>query len=86
MSGLDIYYYEDGNGWILANDANDPDTVQPGAEDWMLEGSRDNSKPYALGLKVKHFSGAQAGTASTSSSSGGGGGGGCFIATAEGKE
>jgi hypothetical protein len=86
VSVLDIYYW-DGADWMLASDADDPHTVQPGAESWMVQGSRDDSKSYAVGIKVYHFSGAQAaglGTPSSSSTSGGGGGGGggCFIATA----
>jgi hypothetical protein len=58
--------------------------VQPGAESWMVEGSRDNTKTYAVGVELYHFSGVQAGTSSSSSGSsgGGGGGGGCFIASA----
>jgi hypothetical protein len=82
VSGLNIYYW-DGVNWLLANDADDANTVQPDAESWMVEGSRDNTEPYAIGVELYHFSGVQAGTTSTStsSSSGGGGGGGCFIGT-----
>jgi hypothetical protein len=81
VSGLDIYYYDNVMmDWYLANDANQPDIVQPEAEHWMVQGSRDNSQPYAVGLKVKHFSATQAGTPSKGGDSSSGGG--CFIAAA----
>ena len=71
---------------MLANDANDPTNVLPGAEDWMGAGSRVDHNivaPYTIEIQIKHFSGAQAGSpVSSSESSGGEGGGGCFIVTA----
>ena len=98
VSGLDIYYYDDVKmDWYLANDASDPQTVQPDAEGWMVPGSRVNhnhlddpvSDTSTIEIQVYHFSGMQAASSSGSSSSssrsssgGGGGGGGCFVATA----
>jgi len=96
-SNLNIYYYDDTDGWILAHEANDPlNAVQPEADHWLdvwvdsnnVERCRendDNSNPPLIAIKIKHFSGAQAGTSlstSSASNSGGGGGGGCFIDTA----
>lgn len=95
VSNLDIYYYDDVKmDWYLANDANNPQTVQPDAEDWMVPGSRVNhnhlndplSDTSTIEIQVYHFSGMQAADSSNSSStstgsSGGGGGGGCFVAT-----
>jgi len=84
-SNLNIYYW-DGKKWILANDANDPDTVQSGAEDWMVAGTRydhDIVPPFTIEFQVNHFSGAHAGVPADSvEPSSGGGGGGCFIDTA----
>ena len=74
--------------WYLANDADDPETVQPDAVGWMVPGSRvnhNNGNPSSIEIQVYHFSGMQAASDSSSSSgssSSGGGGGGCFIATA----
>ena len=86
VSGLDIYYYDDVKmDWYLANDANDPDRVQPDAADWMVPGSRinhNNGDPSSIEIQVYHFSGMQAATTSGSlRSSSGSGGGGCFIST-----
>jgi hypothetical protein len=94
VSDLDIYYYDDVRmDWYLANDADDPDTVQPDGEGWMVLGSRVNhnhldnphSDTSAIEIQVYHFSGMQAASSSDSkpgsSSSSGGGGGGCFVAT-----
>jgi hypothetical protein len=81
VSGLDVYYYDDVTmDWYLANDADQPDIVQPEAEQWMVQGSRDNSESYAVGLKVKHFSGTQAVAPPRSGDSSSGGG--CFVASA----
>jgi hypothetical protein len=90
VSNLDIYYYDDVKmDWYLANDASDPDRVQPDAVDWMVPGSRvnhNNGDPSSIEIQVYHFSGMQAASSSGSSSdssgsSGGGGGGGCFISS-----
>ena len=86
VSSLDIYYYEDGTGWVLANDADDPYSVQPGAVNWMVEGSRKNhnfaenptNNPSTMEFEVYGFSGAQAGIFTLSDS----GIGRCFVATA----
>jgi hypothetical protein len=92
VSDLDVYYYNDVTlEWYLANDADDPYTVQPDAIDWMVPGSRVNhngGNPSTIEIQVYHFSGAQAGSSSSSSSAsrnGGGGGGGCFIGTVSGR-
>jgi hypothetical protein len=89
VSNLNVYYYDDVTlEWYLANDADDPYTVQPDAIDWMVPGSRVNHNygdPSTIEIQVYHFSGAQAG----SSSDGGSGSfsfesnssGGCFVAT-----
>ena len=90
VSGLNVYYYEDVTmDWLLANDADAPGVVQPGAQGWMVPNSRidhNQGDPYTLEIQVEHFSGTQAGTPSSASVSsgggGGGGGGGCFISTA----
>lgn len=86
VSRLNVYYYDDAMmDWFLANDANEPDVVQPSAQGWMVPNSRvnhNNGNPSAIEIQVEHFSGAQAGTPSGASGSGGGGGGGCFISTA----
>jgi len=88
VNNVDLYYYDDIKmDWYLANDADDPDTVQPDASDWMVERSRRNhnfsddpaNDPSTIEIQVKHFSGVQAGTTSQDSNSEGGG---CFIATA----
>lgn len=88
---LDIYYY-DGANWLLANAADAPDIVQPGAVGWMEPGSREDinsSIPPTIAIRVVHFSGVQAGTPSPPPGSGPdghagkeGSGGGCFIGTA----
>ena len=87
VSELDIYYYEDGSGWLPSSDGDDPDSVEPDAANWMVEGSRvnhNNGDPSTIEIQAYHFSGAQAAATSsdglTSTSSGGGGG--CFIGTA----
>ena len=90
VSQLNIYYY-DGANWLLANDADEPDIVQPGAVGWMEAGSRDDhntSIPPTIAIRVLHFSGVQAGVPSGSPGSlpngdfGREGAGGCFIETA----
>ena len=91
----DIYYYDDVRmDWYLANDGDDPETVQPDAEGWMVPSSRvnhNNGNPSSIEIQVYHFSGIQAASSSSStpsssrSSSGGGGGGGCFIGSVRGK-
>jgi hypothetical protein len=90
-STLGIYYYDDiRRQWFLADDPDDPGTVQPDAVGWLVPGSRVNhnaGNPSTIEIQVYHFSGVQAGTfASASASSGSvaagggsGGGGGCFI-------
>jgi hypothetical protein len=81
VSGLNVYYW-DGNSWVLAVDA--AGIVKAGGNGLVLPGSRMNhndTDPPAIEIRVLHFSGFQAGTASSSS---GGGGGGCFITTAAG--
>ena len=84
VSGLNVYYYEDVNmDWLLANDADDPGVVQPGAQGWMVPNSRvdhNQGNPSTIEIQVEHFSGTQAGTLSSASVSRGGGG--CFILTA----
>jgi len=80
-STLNIYYYT-GETWILACDS--AGNIKPDAEDWMIDGSRQNLSEK-IKIQVYHFSGAQsASVLSTDSGSGGGGGSGgaCFIATA----
>ena len=87
VKNLNVYYYDDDTlRWYLANDADDPDMVQPNAVGWMVPGSRvnhNNVNPSTIEIEVYHFSGAQAGTISVSSSFEGGGGssGGCFISS-----
>jgi hypothetical protein len=88
---LSIYYYDDTRGqWFLADDPDDPGTVQPDAVGWLVPGSRVNhngGNPSTIEIQVYHFSGVQAGAAagsqpvssSVAPSGGGGGGGGCFI-------
>ena len=84
VSGLNVYYYEDVKmEWLLANDADDPGVVQPGAQGWMVPNSRvehNQGDPSTIEIQVEHFSGTQAGTLSSASVSRGGGG--CFILTA----
>jgi len=88
VSSLDVYYYEDGSGWVFASDADDSNTVQPEAVNGMVAGSRVNHNDGDLStteIQVYHFSGVQAGSSVSalgSGSSSGSGGGGCFIATA----
>ncbi|MFH1673930.1 MAG: fibronectin type III domain-containing protein [Pseudomonadota bacterium] len=84
-STLNIYYYT-GETWILACDS--AGNIKPDAEDWMVDGSRQNLSEK-IKIQVYHFSGVQAAPViSADSGSGGGGGGGggsgggCFIATA----
>ena len=85
VSNLDLYYYN-GRNWVLANDGDDPGTILPDADGWMVPGSRVNHSggtPSTIEIQVYHFSGVEAAdTSSSNSSGGGGGGGGCFIATA----
>ena len=68
VSNLDVYYYDDDTfEWYLANDADDPDTVQPDAVGWMVPGSRvdhNSGNPSTIEIQVYHFSGAQAGSSS----------------------
>ena len=89
VSILSVYLYN-GTDWVEACDATG--NVLPGGEGWMVDGSRDNNNsttPPTIGIKVYHFSGAQAGNAvqpapapaPAATSDGGGGGGGCFIST-----
>jgi hypothetical protein len=62
-SGLSVYCY-DGGRWFLACDKHG--TVLPEAADWMAAGSRvnhNNGDPSSIEIKVRHFSGAQAGFA-----------------------
>jgi hypothetical protein len=91
VSNLNVYYYDDDDSeWYLANDADDPYTVQQYAVGWMVPGSRvnhNNGDPSTIEIQVYHFSGVQAGSTSGGSStffssSDSGSGGGCFIATA----
>ena len=86
VSGLDMYYYND-TSWVLANDADDPDIVQPDAVGWMVPGSRENhhsGTPSTIAIQVYHFSGVQAGSIQGSPSSPGSreSGSGCFLGTA----
>ena len=90
VSQLDIYYYDEAN-WFLANDADAPDIVQPGAIDWMEPGSREDANtsiPPTVAIRVLHFSGVQAGVPAgypgswPDGYSGIEGAGGCFINTA----
>ena len=72
VSELNIYYY-DGANWLLANDADAPDIVQPDAIDWMEPKSREDnnaSVPPTIAIRVVHFSGVQAGTPSPPPGSG----------------
>jgi hypothetical protein len=90
VSNLDVYYYDDDTSeWYLANDADDPYTVQPDAVGWMVPGSRvdhNSGNPSTIEIQVYHFSGAQAGNSSGGGSGSfsvdSGSGGGCFVATA----
>jgi len=71
VSELDVYYYEDGSGWLLASDADDPDTVQPDAVNWMVESSRVNHNfgdPSTIEIQAYHFSGVQAAVTSSDDS------------------
>jgi subtilisin family serine protease len=80
VGSLNIYYYN-GSGWALAADA--AGNVQPGADGWMVPGSRvdhNETDPATIEIRVYHFSAAQAGLFS-GTSGGGGGGGGCFISS-----
>jgi hypothetical protein len=86
VSTLSVYLY-DGTDWVLACDG--AGNVQRDGEDWMVPDSRQNhngTTPPTIEIKVYHFTGVQAGSASSSAAAppggGGGGGGGCFIATA----
>lgn len=77
VSELDIYYYDDVGGWVLADDA-DPQ--------WMVPGSRvnhNNGDPSTIEIQVYHFSGVQAGVIGPTPSNPtvDPGGGGCFITT-----
>jgi hypothetical protein len=90
VSKLNVYYYDDDTSeWHLANDADEPYTVQQYAVGWMVPGSRvnhNNGDPSTIEIQVYHFSGAQAGSgsgggSSSSSSFDIGAGGGCFVAT-----
>lgn len=78
VTRLNVYYYDDTvMDWFLANDADEPGVVQPGAQGWMVPNSRvdhNNGNPSTIEIQVEHFSGAQAGTPSGGSGSGGGGG------------
>jgi hypothetical protein len=94
VSNLNVYYYDDVTmEWHLANDADDPYMVQPDAVGWMVPGSRVNhnsGNPSTIEIQVYHFSGVQAGSASSSiggatpssSSGSSGSSGGCFIGAA----
>jgi hypothetical protein len=82
-STLNIYYYT-GETWILACDS--AGNIKPDAEDWMVDGSRQNLSEK-IKIQVYHFSGVQVAPAVVSSSGtapsgSGSSGGGCFIATA----
>lgn len=94
VSNLDLYFY-DGKNWEPACDENG--IVYPGAETWMLPGSRINhpqTNPPAIEIKVYHFTGVQAGVANSSDVGGtsetggaspvgdGGSSGACFISSA----
>ena len=85
VSGLGVYYYN-GEDWVRACTGSG-DVLSEG-EGWMVPGSRvdhNNGSPSTIEIQVYHFSGAQAGLASSSPPSpggGGGSGGGCFISTA----
>jgi chitodextrinase len=87
VGSLNVYYYDDVTmEWYLANDADDPDRVQPDAVGWMVPGSRvnhNNGDPSTIEIQVYHFSGAQAGSTSVSGSGAvdSTSSGGCFIAT-----
>jgi hypothetical protein len=86
VSNLDVYYYDDvASEWYLANDADDPDTVQPDAVGWMVPGSRvdhNSGNPSTIEIQVYHFSGAQAGNSSGGASFDSNSSGGCFIGAA----
>ena len=97
-SRLNIYLHDNTTGWIMAHDANNPiNIVEQGAEGWLVvwlddfnsERCRENydySIPPTVAVKMRHFSGVQAGVLapttpiSSAPESSGGGGGGCFIA------
>jgi hypothetical protein len=75
VSDLNVYLYN-GTEWVLALDADG--IVQPGGEGWIVPGSRvdhNGSTPPTIEIKVYHFSGVQAGEATSLFGSDGG----CFI-------
>ncbi len=83
VSQLSVFLYN-GTGWVMA--CNAAGIVQPGAQGWMVPGSRvnhNNGNPSTIEIQVYHFSGVQAGLHSSPqvAAGGGGGGGGCLIAT-----
>jgi hypothetical protein len=76
VSQLSVFLYN-GTGWVLACDP--AGIVQPGAEGWMVPGSRvnhNNGNPSTIEIQVYHFSGVQSGLSSSPQVAGGGGGGG----------
>jgi hypothetical protein len=89
VSSLSVYFFN-GTNWSMACDADG--MIQPGAEGWMVPGSRVNHNDPNLShieIQVYHFSAIQSGTSVSSSGSPSGGeddGGevvsSCFIATA----
>ena len=97
VSKLSVYFFN-GEAYILA--CNGGGDVQPGATGWMVPGSRvdhPETNPSSIELRVYHFTGVQAGLATTSADidvdpaetvaltgagGSGGDGGGCFIAVA----
>lgn len=84
VSLLNLYYYDPETGWVLACDAQG--NVQPGADGWMVSGSRVNHNDgviKTIEIQVIHSGTVLAGTEETpsTSGSGGGGGGGCFLST-----
>jgi hypothetical protein len=76
VSQLSVFLYN-GTDWVLA--CNAAGIVQPGAESWMVPGSRvnhNNGNPPTIEIQVYHFSGVQSGLSSSPQVAGGGGGGG----------
>jgi hypothetical protein len=79
VSMLNLYYYDPATGWVLACDADG--NVQPGADGWMVSGSRVNhndSDIKTIEIQVTHSGIVLAGTKEVPVESGNSG---CFLST-----
>jgi hypothetical protein len=89
VSSLSVYLYN-GTDWVAACGADG--NILPGGDGCVVPNSRGNNDPDAdqpnISIKMYHFTGVQAGKASspaptpTGGGGGGGGGGGCLVVTA----